>query len=209
MLELKNCRFRYETDVPYVLNDFSMSVGSDEIIALTGRSGCGKTTAAKIAAGYLTPESGSVTVDGAELPVRGYCPVQLIFQHPEQAVNPWWKAKKILSEVTGSIPTREILEALRIDESWFDRYPHELSGGEIQRCAIARVLVPSTRYIIADEMSAMLDTVTQAEIWNAVLAFSRAHGIGIIVISHDESLLSAIGAKCVSLSPEDSRSVPR
>lgn len=120
---------------------------------------------------------GSVSVNGRSLPKKGYCPVQLIFQNPELSMNPRWRIHQILQEGYPTDPTQ--LEAFGIHPGWLNRYPHELSGGELQRVAIARILNPATRYLIADEMTAMLDANTQALTWQIVLKFVRQQQVGL------------------------------
>ncbi|WP_347277870.1 ATP-binding cassette domain-containing protein [Leptolyngbya sp. FACHB-711] len=170
--------------------DFSLVIAPGERVGLMGPSGFGKTTLGKLLAGYLTPTAGTVTVNSQLLPLRGYSPVQLIFQNPELAVNPRWRVRQILQE--GHLPAPELLDRLGIHKNWLDRYPHELSGGELQRIAVARVLNPATHYLIADEMTAMLDANTQALIWQAVLSYTRTHEIGLLVISHEFALLKRL-----------------
>lgn len=113
-------------------------------------------------------------------------PVQLIFQHPEQAVNPKWKLQRIVEE--GAKPDQELLSLLGIDPGWLDRYPRELSGGELQRCCLARACLQA-EFLIADEMTSMLDAITQAQIWHAVLGIAQQQGMGLLVISHDQPLI--------------------
>lgn len=190
MLVGKQLTFRYSPRHPWILRDFNVAIAPGEMVGLAGPSGFGKTTLGKLLAGYLTPIAGRVTVDNQPLPLRGYSPVQLIFQNPELAVNPRWRVRQILQE--GYTPAPELLEALGIHGNWLDRYPHELSGGELQRIAVARVLNPVTRYLIADEMTAMLDANTQALIWQAVLNYTRTHQVGLLVISHEFALLKRL-----------------
>lgn len=190
MLVGKQLAFRYTPRHPWILRDFDVAIVRSEIVGLMGPSGFGKTTLGKLLAGYLTPIAGTVTVDNQPLPLRGYSPVQLIFQNPELAINPRWRIQQILQE--GYMPKRELLDALGIHHNWLDRYPHELSGGELQRIAVARVLNPATRYLIADEMTAMLDANTQALIWQAVLNHTRTHQTGLLVISHESALLERL-----------------
>jgi peptide/nickel transport system ATP-binding protein/Fe3+-transporting ATPase len=182
--------FRYGARLPWVVENQSLAVAPGEVLGIAAPSGYGKTTLAKLLAGYLWPTQGAVRVAGRSLPQRGYCPVQLVFQNPELSVNPRWRISQILQE--GYPPDLDQLEALGIQPNWLSRYPHELSGGELQRVAIARLLNSSTRYLIADEMTAMLDANTQALIWQAVLAFAQRQQIGLIVISHDERLMQRL-----------------
>jgi peptide/nickel transport system ATP-binding protein len=189
MLIGKQLSFRYPRH-PWILQNFDIAIAPGEIVGLLGPSGFGKTTLSKMLAGYLMPVHGSVTLDRAPLPTRGYCPVQMIFQNPELAVNPRWRIHKILTEK--QMPDRPLLSALGIHSSWLDRYPHELSGGELQRIAVARVLNPATRYLIADEMTAMLDANTQALIWHTVLDYARSHHLGLLVISHEAALIKRL-----------------
>ena len=190
MLKSENLWFRYSANLPWVVRDRTLSVSPGEVVGLMAPSGYGKTTLGKLLAGYLSPTKGHITLDEHPLPRRGYCPVQLVFQNPELSVNPRWRIDQILRE--GHPPSPNYLEALGIHPGWMTRYPHELSGGELQRVAIARVLNRSTRYLIADEITAMLDANTQALLWQVVLEFVRQYHVGVIAISHSQSLLSRI-----------------
>jgi len=187
MLDAWNIHYRYPKSESEIVSGVSLHIRRGETVGLFGPSGCGKSTFARLLAGYLHPDSGRVTLGGETLPQKGRQPVQLLLQHPELTVNPRWRAGKILAE--GGEPLSEILEALCIQPSWLRRYPHELSGGEIQRLAIARALHPATQFLIADEMSAMLDAITQAALWHAVKVHQRIHTMGLVVISHDADLL--------------------
>ncbi|ABD02836.1 MULTISPECIES: ABC transporter ATP-binding protein [unclassified Synechococcus] len=207
MLKGEHLWFRYGRHLPWVVQDQTLQVELGEVVGLMAPSGFGKTTLAKLLAGYLTPSQGRVSVTGQPLPRRGYCPVQLVFQHPEQAVNPHWRIAQVLRE--GPPPQPEVLHTLGISPSWLNRYPHELSGGELQRVVIARVLNPQTRYLIADEMTAMLDANTQALIWQAVLAYGRAHQMGLLVISHDRFLLERLCSRYVIMTSHDPYLVER
>lgn len=190
MLEARNVSFRYHETLPWIFQQVNLTIQPAEIVGLYGGSGKGKTTLARVLAGYVRPSGGEVLLNGQRLPHKGFVPVQLLFQHPEQAVNPRWNARKILTE--GHQPSPQLLEMLSIDAAWLDRFPHELSGGELQRLAVARALGPHTRYLIADEMTSMLDANTQAQIWQAILAHVRHHQLGVLVISHDHALLERL-----------------
>jgi peptide/nickel transport system ATP-binding protein/Fe3+-transporting ATPase len=190
MLEGRKLSFRYGSSLPWIFRSLSIQLAPGEIVGLYGPSGKGKSTLAKVLAGYLTPVSGSVRIDAKPLEAQRRCPVQLLFQHPELAINPRWKAKKVISE--GYTPSSEMLQNFSVLQEWLNRYPHELSGGELSRLAIVRALGPQTQYLIADEMTSMLDAVTQARIWRAVLDFVKSIQLGMLVISHDQVLLSKL-----------------
>lgn len=180
-----------------ILNDFDITIRSGEIVGLRGPSGRGKTTLAKILAGYVKPQKGVVTVNGKIHIPKNYNPVQLIYQHPEKAVDPRWKLKKTLTEAFE--PDREVLTALGINEKWMERYPHELSGGELQRFCIARVLHDDTRFLIADEMTTMLDAIMQARVWELVLEFVRKRNMGLLVISHEKNIVEKLSDRIIDL----------
>ena len=202
LLKAENINFKYRGD-KYILKDINLSVRSDEIVGIVAPSGFGKTTFAKILAGYIKPDKGSVTLEGCEKNKNNFNPVQLIFQHPEKSVNPKWKMKKILNEAYE--PSDEMIEAMGIKKEWLNRWPSELSGGELQRFCVLRALSPQTKFLIADEMTTMLDAITQAQIWHVVINYCKKNGIGLIVISHDKDLMNIICDRVVNL--ENNREV--
>ncbi|MGB7247381.1 MAG: ATP-binding cassette domain-containing protein [Phormidesmis sp.] len=197
MLKGNHLWFRYGNQQPWIVKNRNLTVSPGEILGLMAPSGYGKTTLGKLLAGYLSPTKGTVTIEERSLPKKGYCPVQLVFQNPELSVNPRWRIRQILQE--GHPPDSAYLEALGIHPGWLSRYPHELSGGELQRIAIARILNPFTQYLVADEMTAMLDANTQALIWQAVLSFAEKQQVGLVVVSHDASLLQRLCDRTVML----------
>lgn len=198
MLKAERVSFRYRPDRPWILQDVSVSVLPGERVGIYGPSGCGKTTLGRVLAGYLQPISGRVELDGKPLPKKGYCAVQMIFQHPELAINPRWPIGKALCEAYQ--PPVSLLELLSLDPHWFERFPHELSNGELQRVAVARALSPQTRYLIADEMTTMLDANTQAQIWQALLDIAQQRELGMLVISHELPLLERVCTRIVEFS---------
>lgn len=196
VLEVKNVSFRYGNG-PWILKDVSMEVEQGERVVILGPSGYGKSTLAKIIAGYLEPLSGKVLWNNHDLPQNCFCPIQLIYQHPEKALNPRWKMKKSLFEA--GEPSEEVLSQVGIKEKWYDRWPNELSGGELQRFCVARVLKPETRLLIADEMTTMLDTLNQAHIWNFILEYAEKHGMSIIAITHNKFLAEKIATRIIRI----------
>lgn len=196
VLEVKNVSFRYGNG-PWILKDVSMEVEQGERVVILGPSGYGKSTLAKIIAGYLNPLSGKVLWNNHDLPQNCFCPIQLIYQHPEKALNPRWKMKKSLFEA--GEPSEEVLSQVGIKEKWYDRWPNELSGGELQRFCVARVLKPETRLLIADEMTTMLDALNQAHIWNFILEYAEKHGMSIIAITHNKFLAEKIATRIIRI----------
>lgn len=200
-LEARNVSFRYDRNQPWVLQDASLSVDSGERLALFAPSGYGKTTLAMLLAGYLTPTSGEILLDGAPIPRKGVCPVQLIYQHPEQAINPRWRLKRVLEE-SGELRD-EVLDAFGIEQAWLERFPRELSGGELQRFCVARALMSGAQFLICDEISTMLDVITQAQIWNVVLDEAEKRNMGIIAVTHNRHLARRIATRIYDLSRQE------
>lgn len=192
-LEAKNIWFRYADGQPWILRDCSIRLDRGERLALTSPSGSGKTTLALLLAGYRKPQRGAVLLDGQPLPRGGICPVQLIFQHPEQAVNPRWRMKRVLEESSAYAP--ELIERLGIARAWLDRYPRELSGGELQRFCVARALMSGAPYLILDEISTMLDAVTQAQLWQVLLSEAEKRQLGLLVITHNIRLAERVATR--------------
>ena len=130
-LEAKNLSFSYDVKGRQILRQFSLSADSSERVGIIAPSGFGKTTLCKILSGYEAPQSGEVLLDGKPLSEYGaYCPVQMIWQHPEQAVNPRLRMKNVIEEGDRTAP--ELIEKLGIEPDWMNRFPTELSGGELQ-----------------------------------------------------------------------------
>ena len=196
-LRAENISFRYDRKSPWILKNVDLTLDAGERVALTGPSGCGKSTLSKILAGYLEPTEGQVLLDGKPLPTRGYSPVQLIYQHPEQAVNPRWKMERTLKECWE--PDEELLKEMGIESEWLKRWPSELSGGELQRFCIARVLGPQTRFLVCDEITTMLDVITQAQIWKLLLERAHERDLGMAVVTHNMALAEKVCSRFVSL----------
>lgn len=198
-LEAKAVSFRYGRSQPWVLENVSLRLEPGERMALFAPSGRGKTTLARLLAGYLTPTAGEILLDGAPLPKTGVCPVQLICQHPEQAINPRWRLARVLEE-SGALDDA-VLDAFGIERAWLTRYPRELSGGELQRFCVARALMSGARYLICDEISTMLDVITQAQIWSVVLEEAQKRQMAILAVTHNRHLAERIAERTVELPP--------
>lgn len=196
MLEAKDLSYRYGEDSP-VLCNVSLRVADGERLALLGPSGRGKSTLALLLAGYLPLQKGTITLDGVSLPKDCYNPIQLIYQHPEKAMDPRWKVGDTLREAW-DVP-EELLTAIGAEPDWLTRWPHELSGGQLQRLSILRALSPKTRVLIADEITASLDPITQAQIWSVILREIEKNRTMLIAITHNEALAQRICTRMVHI----------
>lgn len=197
ILEAKNVYFRYERRQPWILENRSLTIQKGERLALFAPSGYGKTTLAMLLAGYLKPTQGSIRLDGKPLPTKGVCPVQLIYQHPEKAINPRWRLRRVLEE-SGQLRD-DMLDAFGIERAWLDRFPQELSGGELQRFCVARALMSGADFLICDEISTMLDVITQAQIWNVILSEVEARQMALIAVTHNLHLAKRICTRVCDL----------
>ena len=189
-LVAKNISFKYPSAKNYLLKDINLELDNNKIIGLIGDSGSGKSTLCKILSGYVTKFEGEVIFDGQPLPKKGFKPVQLIYQHPEKVMNPKWKMKQVLEESWDV--TDDVLAEFGIQKSWLTRFPQELSGGELQRFSVVRSLNPNTKFLIADEMTTMLDAITQAQIIDSVLKIVKERKMGFLLVSHDMDLVDTV-----------------
>ncbi|MGN0302116.1 MAG: ABC transporter ATP-binding protein [Anaerotardibacter sp.] len=196
LLELKDISYSYNEKTP-VLSHVSLSVDKGQRVALSAPSGFGKSTLCKIAAGFLEPDAGTVLFNGVPLPKRGVCPIQMIWQHPEHAIDPLITIRSSLEEA-GSLDF-DLLKRVGVREEWLSRYPRELSGGELQRCCVARALRVKPEFIIADEISTMLDAITQVQIWETLLSYAEEANIGMLLVTHSDALTKRIATDVFEL----------
>lgn len=189
-LKAENISFKYPSAKEYLLKDINLELDNTKIMGLIGDSGSGKSTLCKILSGYVQKYEGNVLFDGKELPKKRFKPVQLIYQHPEKVMNPKWKMDKVLSESWDV--DDETLSEFGIQKTWLTRFPQELSGGELQRFSVVRSLNPETKFLIADEMTTMLDAITQVQILDSVLKIVKKRQMGFLLVSHDMDLVDTI-----------------
>ncbi len=197
MLEARGLSYRYQAN-QWLFKDVHLTVQRGEIVGLKGPSGTGKTTLGKLIAGYLSPIEGMILLDGKRHIPDGFNPIQMVLQHPEKAINPQWRMSRIFTEVHSI--NEELLLSLGFKNEWLERSPAELSGGELQRFCLARALGKQTQFLIADEMTTMLDAVTQAGIWHTVLDLVKNKNLGVLAISHDPHLLNQISTRIIDFS---------
>lgn len=184
-----------------VIESVSINVGKGETVGIVGRSGSGKSTLAFLLAGLLKPDSGQIYFDGRRIlyPLnKDYRRrIQIIFQHPEISFNPLWTMERSMAEPFHlyRIPfSLEILiekmRAVGLYPGHLRRYPSQLSGGELQRAAIARVMVLEPEFVVLDEPTSMLDTITQSQVIRLLMEIQREKGVAYLFISHDLELAS-------------------
>ena len=168
----------------------SFQVRSGERQGISAPSGYGKTTLGRVLAQWQTATSGDIFVGGQPLSKKGYCPIQLVPQHPEQTFNPYRTTGESLRDAWS--PDATWLARLAVNPDWLTRRPDELSGGELARIALLRALDPRTRYLIADEVTAQLDAHIQAQVWQVLLEEAKRRELGLIVFSHNKALLEKV-----------------
>ncbi len=197
-LHAEGISFRHRRRAPWVLREVSLQVRNDEVVGLRGPSGIGKSTVARVLAGLSLPQRGTVRIGGGRDTTRRSHPVQLVMQHAVLAMNPRWRIRDVLAEPLSDLDRASVIDGL-VEPEWLDRYPHEVSGGQLQRVNLARALLADPEFLVADEITASLDAITQARIWTDLLVRTRAGAIGVLVISHDDALLGRLCDRVLDL----------
>ncbi|ANZ14982.1 ABC transporter ATP-binding protein [Streptomyces noursei] len=203
MLELRDITAGYDRGAP-VVRGASLTLAPGEAVGLLGPSGCGKSTLARVAALLHRPDAGTVVLDGT--PARGWrhrAPREqrtafgVLFQQPRLSADPRLRLADAIAEplrATGrkdEIPTRlrELAPLVGLGDDLLARRPHEVSDGQLQRACLARALVLRPRWLICDEMTAMLDASTTAALVAVVESYRRESGAGVLAVGHDRTLL--------------------
>ncbi|WON76270.1 ATP-binding cassette domain-containing protein [Serratia sp. UGAL515B_01] len=184
-----------EQDERLLWQNFSFSLATGERLGISAPSGYGKTILGRVLAGWQTYRQGQITLDGLPLPKQGYCPVQLVPQHPEQTFNPYRTTGEALGDAWH--PDEKQMGYLHVKPEWLMRKPAQLSSGELARIALLRALDPRTRLLIADEVTAQLDPPIQKDIWQRLIIESQQRKLSIIIFSHQMALMRQICSRII------------
>jgi peptide/nickel transport system ATP-binding protein len=195
-----------------VVRDVSFEIRPGETFALVGESGSGKSTIARAVAGLIVPVGGRLTFEGTDIglgvaqrPRELRREVQLILQNPDASLNPRQRVRDIIgrplefffgyrrAEVRKRVG--DLLESIRLDQSYANRYPDELSGGERQRVAIARALAADPKLLLCDEILSALDVSVQADIRDLLRSLQGERRIAYLFISHDLAVVRSISQR--------------
>lgn len=207
ILEIKNLKKTfYKAKKAYpAVNDVSFIVNKGSCLGIVGESGCGKSTIARLITRLAEPDSGSILLYGQEM-VGGrkkqlrelYQNVQMVFQTPQESFDPRCSLSDGIMESMrnqgmnkkeAGKRMQELLAMVELEEKFAGRYPHEVSGGQCQRAAIARALAVNPHLLICDEATSALDVTVQSQIILLLQKLRKEMGLSIILICHDLALV--------------------
>ena len=210
-LTLSNVTFAYDKQAQNALEDISLSVDAGQRIAILGRTGCGKSTLLQLLTRAWDPQQGEIRFN--DLPLSDYSEAALrktvsVVPQRVHLFSATLRDNLLLAAPDASDDTlRAMLEQVGLHKlleddglnSWLGEGGRQLSGGELQRFCIARALAANPRYLLADEITAMFDAVTQSQIWQALLHEAKERELGMVIVSHSESLLKRICTRRIDL----------
>ena len=209
MLEIKDLRVRFHDADHDAVRGISLTVADGEIMGLVGESGSGKTVTAMVVSGLLPRKRADVSgqvlldgkdllaLDGAAMRKRQGCAISVVFQEPMSAMNPVMRigpqveeALRVHTKLKAEERKERALQALRdVDladaEAIYEKYPHQMSGGMLQRAMIAAAIISRPKLLLADEPTTALDVTIQAQILELLRRLNREMGMSILFISHN------------------------
>jgi len=208
LITASNLNFRYPLSTSWTINDVSLSIEAGTSVGIVGESGSGKSTIIRLLSGLLTAQEGEVTIDGRNLnewskesprELRRFG--QLVFQSPRRSFDPRMRLARALSEpiraLEKRIPNADELGSwmtrVGLSPSLLGRYPHQLSGGQLQRVSLARAMSIGPKVLYADEPTSSLDVSVQAQVLNLLMELRTDLGLTLVLVTHD---LAVVGRMC-------------
>lgn len=205
---LRNISAAYGNAAP-VIRDVSLSIPKGRTVAVVGESGSGKSTLGRVLAGLLPPVAGQVTLndtllapDAMQREKDTLRRIQMIYQSPDTALNPRHRVRKIVGRparfyfgTSGRMLTDRVVELLGqvgLDETYLDRRPSEMSGGEKQRLCLARALAAQPKLVICDEVTSALDQLIAKDIVDLLKRIQQQSGVSYLFITHDIDTVRSI-----------------
>ena len=189
VLDIKNLNFYYKKENP-IYKDFSLELSQGELITIFGKSGTGKTTLFELILGSLKPISGKIEKSN----------LAMIFQDPYNSFHPTYSIIEQIKDIVGKISQNELegfLIKLTLEKELLDKKPHELSGGQLQRCSILRALLMKPDLLLVDEPTSALDNIIAYDVMK--LLITLLDKCAILLITHDLDMASWCSDKIIRL----------
>ncbi len=186
VLRIENLSFGYPNS-KLLYDDFSLHVNVGEVVTILGASGSGKSTLFELISGNLKPQKGTIHVAS----------ISEIFQDPYTSFHPTYTILNQISDVASLEDYERLLEALNLDHTLLHKKPHQLSGGQLQRCSILRALLMKPHLLLADEPTSALDNITGLHVMQLLMQFLDK--VGILLITHDKNLSTWCSDRVIEL----------
>ena len=209
VLEVKHLKKSFGEKI--VLNDINFTIDAGECLGVVGRSGCGKSTMARIVARFISADGGQIILNGTDITNEKnlkavYKNMQMIFQLPEDSFDPrrtlgWSIGEPLRNYNFKNVGDRikNLLAEVGLPADFAERYPHEISGGQCQRAAIALAISISPKLLICDEATSALDVSTQAQVVKLLRRLCSEKNLAMLFITHDFSILPQISDNVLKL----------
>jgi len=180
------------------LKNINIRLKKGECIGIVGESGCGKSTLARIIVGIEKKTSGKIIFDNKEIEgISKTKDIQMIFQNPLSSFNPRMKIVDYMWEPLRNYFKLSKKDSIPLDENALEKYPHEFSGGQLQRITIARAVVIKPKLIVCDEITSALDVSVQKQILELLKKLQKDLGLSYLFIGHDLAVVQDISQKIV------------